>query len=234
MVSRIQVCEEGAEDALIWPLTSDGAYSVRSAYRMLVSAEASLMPSSSTSDENGLVWKKIWKIRTPNKIRHFIWRAAKDSLPTKQNLLARHLPISPVCAGCGDHTETTLHCLWLCDQSRLVWTSIPEFRSLVQKKCRTFFELLGELFSGGSSFRIAFFATVAWCLWQRRNRLRERQPVWPLHELGDRAKALVMEYEEVNWQEQSVSIPRPRVRWSPPPADWYKANFDAAFSIESG
>ena len=43
-----------------------------------------------------------------------------------------------------------------------------------------------------------------------------------------------MEYEEVNWQEQSVSIPRPRVRWSPPPADWYKANFDAAFSTESG
>ena len=75
---------------------------------------------------------------------------------------------------------------------------------------------------------------MAWCLWQRRNRLRERQPVWPLHELGDRAKALVMEYEDVNWKEQSVSIPRPRVRWFPPPAEWYKANFDAAFSKESG
>ena len=110
----------------------------------------------------------------------------------------------------------------------------PRVPLAVQKKCRTFFDLLGELFSGGSSFRIAFFATVAWCLWQRRNRLREHQPVWLLHELGDRAKALVMEYEEVNWLEQSLSIPRPRVRWSPPPADWYKANFDAAFSIESG
>ena len=43
-----------------------------------------------------------------------------------------------------------------------------------------------------------------------------------------------MEYEDVNWKEQSVSIPRPRVRWSPPPAEWYKANFDAAFSKESG
>ena len=31
-----------------------------------------------------------------------------------------------------------------------------------------------------------------------------------------------------------MSISRPRVRWSPPPADWYKANFDAAFSKESG
>ena len=169
MVRRIQVCEDGVEDTLIWPLTNDGDYSVRSAYRMLVSNEALLMPSSSSSDSNSLVWQKIWKIQTPNKIWHFIWRAAKDSLPTKQNLQAQHLPISQVCDGCGDHTETTLHSLWLCDQARSVWMSISEFRSLVQKKCRTFVEILEELFSDGSSFWIALFATVAWCLWRRQN-----------------------------------------------------------------
>ena len=59
MVRKIQVCEDGAKDTLIWPLTNDGEYSVRSAYRMLVSAEASLMLSSSSSNNNGLVWKKI-------------------------------------------------------------------------------------------------------------------------------------------------------------------------------
>nr|POE84325.1 hypothetical protein CFP56_60548 [Quercus suber] len=83
LVKRIQVCEDGAEDTLIWPLISDRDYSVRSAYRMLISVESILLPSSSVSGSNGLVWKKIWKIRVPNKIRHFIWRAAKDSLPTK-------------------------------------------------------------------------------------------------------------------------------------------------------
>ena len=55
---------------------------------MLVSAESLLMPSSSSSGSNGLVWKKIWKMRVPNKIHHFIWRAAKDSLPMKKNLKA--------------------------------------------------------------------------------------------------------------------------------------------------
>nr|POE46432.1 hypothetical protein CFP56_41679 [Quercus suber] len=94
MVWQIQVCEEGVEDTLIWPLTNDGEYSVTSASRMLISAEALLMPSSSSQDNNGVVWKKIWKIQTPNKIWHFICRVAKDSLPTKQNLRARHLPIS--------------------------------------------------------------------------------------------------------------------------------------------
>lgn len=32
MMSRIQVCEGSAEDLLVWPLTSDCSFSVRSAY----------------------------------------------------------------------------------------------------------------------------------------------------------------------------------------------------------
>ena len=108
---RIQVCEVGAEDTLVWPLTNDGDYSVRSAYRLLVSAESTLQPNSSVSGSNGLVWKKIWKMKVPNKTRHFIWRAAKDALPTKQNLQARHIPVGVVCDGCGEHTESIIHYL---------------------------------------------------------------------------------------------------------------------------
>nr|POF00480.1 putative helicase magatama 3 [Quercus suber] len=52
MVRQIQVCEKGAEDTLIWPLTNDGEYSVRSAYHMLIFAEALLMSSSSSQDNN--------------------------------------------------------------------------------------------------------------------------------------------------------------------------------------
>ena len=48
MVIRIQVSEACDEDLLVWPLTADGSYSVRSAYCLLASAEASIAPSSST------------------------------------------------------------------------------------------------------------------------------------------------------------------------------------------
>ena len=74
---------DGEEDILIWPLTAYGDYSVRSAYRMLVDNENQSLPSSSATNGDGSVWKKIWKVRVPHKIRHFLWRAAKDSLPTK-------------------------------------------------------------------------------------------------------------------------------------------------------
>ena len=40
--------EDEAEDVLIWPLSPSGSYSVRSAYRMLMEAETSALPSSSS------------------------------------------------------------------------------------------------------------------------------------------------------------------------------------------
>ena len=75
-------------DILIWPLTVDGDYSVRSAYRMLVDNGNQSLPSSSAPNGDGSMWKKIWKVRVPHKIRHVLWRSAKDSLPKKQNLVA--------------------------------------------------------------------------------------------------------------------------------------------------
>ena len=62
-------------------------------------AEDNLVPSSSSPAHNHAIWKKIWKMKVPNKIQHFIWRAAKDLLPTKLNLKARHLPGDDVCEG---------------------------------------------------------------------------------------------------------------------------------------
>lgn len=72
MVGRIHVSEGWNEDILIWPLTPDPEYSVKSAYRMLVDAKKLSMPSSSVPGNTQAVWKKIWKLRVANKIRHFL------------------------------------------------------------------------------------------------------------------------------------------------------------------
>ena len=61
-----------------------------------------------------------------------------------------------------------------------------------------FLELLEFLFSHGSCYRVVPFTTVAWCLWQFHNRLRERQSMWLLHKLGEQAQDLVDEFWEVN------------------------------------
>ena len=138
MVGKIQACADREEDILIWPLTAHGNYNVRSAYRMLVDNENQSLPSSSTSNGDGSVWKKIWKVRVPHKIRHFLWRATKDSLPTKQDLVAQHIPVGNICDGCGDHSESVMHALWLCDQVRSVWMMDLGFLFLVQESAGCF------------------------------------------------------------------------------------------------
>ena len=89
-------------------------------------------------------------------------------------------------------------------------------------------DLFKAVLEQGSIFTIAFFSTIAWSLWQRWNRHREQQPTWPLHEIGSRAKELVVEFFDIHKQVPSQVARFPRVRWSPPPVGVYKANFDAA------
>ena len=90
-------------------------------------------------------------------------------------------------------------------------------------------DLLYSVFELGASFSVALFSTIAWCLWQRRNKLRERQPTWPRQEIGRRAKELVVEFFEIHQQPPNPVHRAPRVKWSPPAEGGYKANFDATF-----
>lgn len=62
--------------------------------------------------------------------------------------------------------------------------------------------------------------------------MRERQPSWQLHEINGRAKVMVSEFWEANEQELQSFVRRPQVRWAPPPAGTYKANFDATIFEE--
>ena len=84
-----------------------------------------------------------------------------------------------------------MHSLWLCDQAQYVWKFDPSFAFLYQRQYRSFMDLISEVLNRFSTYRIALFSTIAWALWQRRNRLHERQHTWSLSELGSRAKELI-------------------------------------------
>ena len=152
----------------------------------------------------------------PQRIKHFIWRAVNDSLPTKQNLARRNIPSDVTYSLCDDYQETILHALWLCDQAKSIWKLVPCFFGFYRSAHRSFVDLLYSVFELGASFSVALFSTIAWCLWQRRNKLHERQPTWPLQEIGRRAKELVVEFFEIHQQPLNPVHRAPHVKWSPP------------------
>ena len=180
---------EGEEnDTLVWPLASDGLYSVRTAYRMQENGVSQENPSSSSTETAATVWKGVWNIQAPSKIKHFVWQALRDSLPTKPNLRIRNIMVDETCFLCEGGMETVLHSLWYCEQAQTVWKSERSFVDLYKKQHRSFMDLFEMVNKEGSSFRMAWFATIAWSLWQRQNWIRESQTTWPLVEIGREQK----------------------------------------------
>ena len=194
---------------------------------MLESIARSVNPGSSSRDGQSKVWKKIWKIKTPNWIRHFIWRATRDSLPTTQNLRYRHVPVEASCPTCDEHSESLIHCLWLCEHAQVMWKSNGNFVRFYKKQYRSFLDLLEEVLDNASGFQVALFSTISWCLWQRRNRVRENQPTWPLLEVGERAVSLVQKFLDLSKLGALSRSSSAQVGWSRPPIFVFKVNFDA-------
>ena len=60
------------------------------------------------------LWQGIWNLKVPSKVKNLIWRVAKNSLPTKQNLLRRKIIIINYSDQCQSQHEDVLHALYLC------------------------------------------------------------------------------------------------------------------------
>ena len=170
-------------DSLIWPWTSDGVYLVRSAYQILANDSLLSQAGSSNPDDSKPLWNGIWKLKVPNKVKHFMWQAANESLPTKCNLCARHVLLESSCGLCEEFPKDVIHCLWLCDHVKCIWLSDQTFHYPRTRNFRCFGDLVSFVLSELPSGTAALFSMVAWCIWTRRNKLRERQPCGMLEKL---------------------------------------------------
>lgn len=61
-------------DTLVWPLTFDGMYLIRSAYWLFREINRQALPSSSIVEVGKGLWNGIWKLRVPPKVCQFLWR----------------------------------------------------------------------------------------------------------------------------------------------------------------
>jgi len=68
------------------------------------------------------LWKEIWSLHVLNKVKNFIWRACRNSQPTKLNLVRQTIINDHHCDRCHETTENTIHALWLCPTLDMVWS----------------------------------------------------------------------------------------------------------------
>jgi hypothetical protein len=70
----------------------------------------------------------------PNKVKHLVWRACNNSLPSKLNLFCPHVVEDPLCTVCGQERESVTHILWECPLARNVWAlSLHAFKKCLMR-----------------------------------------------------------------------------------------------------
>ena len=118
-------------------------FSVRNAYKVAMDLSKPIeSASSSDGDSMRQFWKKLWKIQVPHKIRHFIWSVACDILPTKANIVHRHVILEGGCKECGDNLESLLHLCWEYPKARETWMSFQNFNDFASMQFRCFMDFL--------------------------------------------------------------------------------------------
>ncbi|KAL5817649.1 hypothetical protein ACOSQ3_026027 [Xanthoceras sorbifolium] len=58
------------------------------------------------------LWKYLWSLPIPSKIRIFVWKACNDILPTRKLLCSRKVIVSWLCPLCDLYPESVDHSLW--------------------------------------------------------------------------------------------------------------------------
>lgn len=62
----------GGRDRVVWAENKNGKFTVRSAYRLAQDIHSSGgMPESSDPTALKQMWRSLWKMNMPNKIKHF-------------------------------------------------------------------------------------------------------------------------------------------------------------------
>ncbi|KAF3973465.1 hypothetical protein CMV_003110 [Castanea mollissima] len=176
-------------DVMTWPLNMDGVYSVRSGYHLLLDMELNEQPRPSDLSSTKLLWKDMWSLKVPNRVKTLIWRAGWDSLPLKSNLKKRKIPIDAMCSNCGLEPETSLHAIWSCPSLMQVWN--VHFSWLVSEagKASSFLDVVK--FCSERSTLVDLLAMTISQIWTRRNKLRVGEAGAPLGYSLRQAKLIV-------------------------------------------
>ena len=165
-ILRIPLSSRAVSDVLFWLHTKNGEYTVKSGYqtaRLILKQEKDLGECSKAADGSH-IWKNVWKLKVPNKIRVFAWRACQNILPTRENLFRRKVIQDEFCERCNQAPESVLHVLWECGAAQDVWAVAPGRLQKVCTEQREFLQLFEYLCHRMSVEELELFWVHCWLI----------------------------------------------------------------------
>ncbi|XP_075665545.1 uncharacterized protein LOC142635234 [Castanea sativa] len=120
------------------------------------------------------IWRGIWSLKVPNKVKHFTWKACRNILATKENLWRRKVTQDGLCEECGDTMESALHILWFCKQAQAVWTHSKLVLPFTISQSWEFIDLVGQLLQWKDAYPdiMERAMMICWGIWRKGNEVK--------------------------------------------------------------
>ncbi|KAL4368559.1 hypothetical protein GQ457_05G007400 [Hibiscus cannabinus] len=220
---------EAGPDVPSWRLEDRRIFTMKSAYNHIFC-------HNGNDDQNFPVWKRVWKIQIPQRIRVFLWLALHRRLLTNVERERRHLTASVQCAVCFDGPEDMIHVLRDCMVARSLWS-----RVLTEDQYETFTQLSGEEWIRVNLFAPItvttrqdwpqVFAIFCWLLWKNRCCRIMGSDYMHYEELLARGNRLLDECIRTFSGSRNSERRGPLLIWKRPASGWIKVNVDAAVNV---
>ena len=230
-ILKIPLSRSLPDDKLIWMGNNRGEFTVKSAYHIahcLVESKEEV--ESSNGDPFKPLWKNLWRLKLPAKVKIFAWRACVNGLPTMEKVCSRGISTSSDCPICGKELENVHHALLLCDFANLVWDCWFDVPQMILRNNWTFHDLAMHVLIHKPSHDLELFLTVAWAIWFNRNKVIHEDKCSSPSQVWQMAKNLIEEFNEAASSDLFTPRPSQLYSWSPPPPGVFKINVDGSSS----
>ena len=158
-----------------WAEDRKGRFTVRSAYRLAqeIEVEGGNANCSDPMKMHG-VWRGMWSLNLPNKIKHFAWKACNGILATKDSLFHRKIMTNNICEACGRHIETIMHMLYFCSRGIGVWSSSKLTLPFNVQESWSFMDTFNRLRVcwAAQQGQLERWVTICWGIWKNKNEVR--------------------------------------------------------------
>uniref|UniRef100_A0A7N2LR17 Reverse transcriptase zinc-binding domain-containing protein n=1 Tax=Quercus lobata TaxID=97700 RepID=A0A7N2LR17_QUELO len=222
-IKAIPLSKTQQHDTLIWPHNPSGEYIVKPGYKFLLKEFQSQQLGTSNPKASKSLWEAVWKLNVPSKVKNLMWRACRDSLPTKSNLVRWKVLTDDACKILR---EDVVHALYSCPKLQELWNKCPQWKHEKFKLSPSFSDIMSSILVEDKN--PALFSMVVWNIWNQQNNSRLGKLTTSIPQLLEQVQDRLQEFSNLH-NLVSPSADTPASCWRPPDQGCFKINFDGAF-----
>lgn len=151
-------------DRIIWFHSINGCYLAKTGYSWMLLRRIGPGPHRS-------LWKFIWKLRLPPKVRIFAWQLGNELLPTNLKRATINPDVNKMCPRCNSFEESIIHAVRDCQKVKEVWTTGSYDGRLLEKPWDHCVDWLEDALRMLDRSDFESLIMLTWNIWNSRNKL---------------------------------------------------------------